>query len=115
MAKDKYHLEPCEEKREIVATKKELLKTCYTEVEEEILVSKIRRVEETADRCKNKESWNLVNNITGRTGSGCGLIEGVAQQNVWRTGESTSLGYLVSHLMFLTVKFPSGPYILHLT
>ena len=46
------------------------------EVEEEILKSKIRKVEEAADRCKNKESWNLVNEITGRTRASCGLIEG---------------------------------------
>ena len=76
LAKDKYHQEPCEERREEVATKKELLRTCYTEVEEEILNRKIKKVEETADRCKNKESWNLVNDITGRTRSSCGLIEG---------------------------------------
>ena len=76
LAKDKYHQEPCEERREEVATKKEFLRTCYTEVEEEILNRKIKKVEETADRCKNKESWNLVNDITGRTRSSCGLIEG---------------------------------------
>ena len=76
LVKDKYHQEPCEERREEVASKKDLLKTCYTEVEEEILNAKIRKVEETADRCKNKESWNLVNDITGRTRSGCGLIDG---------------------------------------
>ena len=63
--KDQYHQEPCEEKREDVATKKDLLKACYTEVEEEILKGKIRKVEDTADRCKNKESWNLVNDISG--------------------------------------------------
>ena len=76
LAKDKYHQEPCEEKREEVATKKDQLRVCYTEVEEEILKNKIRKVEETADRCKNKESWNLVNDITGRTRSSCGLVEG---------------------------------------
>ena len=56
LAKDEYHQEPCEEKREEVATKKDLLKSCYAQVEEEILKRKIKRVEETADRCKNKES-----------------------------------------------------------
>ena len=76
LAKDEYHQEPCEEKREEVATKKDLLKSCYAQVEEEILKRKIKRVEETADRCKNKESWNLVNDITGRTKSSCGLVEG---------------------------------------
>lgn len=74
MVKDKYHQEPCEERREVVATKKDLLKTCYAEGQEEILRGKIKKVEETADCCKNKESWNLVNDITGRTRSICGLI-----------------------------------------
>ena len=32
MAKDKYHQEPCEKKREDVAAKKDLLKACYKEV-----------------------------------------------------------------------------------
>ena len=67
LAQDQYHQEPCEEKREDVATKKDLLKACYREVEEEILKGKIRKVEDTADRCKNKESWKLVNDISGRT------------------------------------------------
>ena len=75
-AKDKFHQHTCEENREEVATKKDLLKVCYREVEEEILREKIRKVEDTADRCKNKESWNLVNEITGRTRSGCWLVEG---------------------------------------
>ena len=68
--------EPCEEKREDVANKKDLLKACYREVEEEILKGKIRKVEDTADRCKNKESWKLVNDISGRTKPSCGLVEG---------------------------------------
>ena len=70
-AKDQYHQEPCEEKREDVATKKDLLKACYREVEEEILKGKIRKVEDTADRCKNMESWKLVNDISGRTQPSC--------------------------------------------
>ncbi|KAL5255696.1 hypothetical protein ACHWQZ_G011057 [Mnemiopsis leidyi] len=67
LAKDRYHQDPCEENREEVARRKDCLRTAYVEVEEEILKSKIRKVEEAADRCKNKESWNLVNEITGRT------------------------------------------------
>ncbi|KAL5260700.1 hypothetical protein ACHWQZ_G010752 [Mnemiopsis leidyi] len=76
LAKDRYHQDPCEENREEVARRKDCLRTVYVEVEEEILKSKIRKVEEAADRCKNKESWNLVNEITGRTRASCGLIEG---------------------------------------
>ena len=76
LAKDRYHPDPSEEKREEVATKKDRLKACYNEVGREILNYKIRKVEDTADRCKNKESRNLVNKITGRTRSSCGFIEG---------------------------------------
>lgn len=45
---------------------KEELKAVYKQVEEEIMKEKIRVVEMVADRCKNKESWNLVNQITGK-------------------------------------------------
>ena len=95
LAKDRYHQDPSEEKREEVATKKDLLKACYSEVEEEILKDKIRKVEDTADRCKNKESWNLVNEITGRTRSSCGLIEGgssAERLENWRKHFSGLLG-----------------------
>ena len=95
LAKDKYHQEPCEEKREDVATKKDLLKACYKEVEEEILKGKIRKVEDTADRCKNKESWKLVNDITGRTKPSCGLVEGgssTERLENWRKHFSGLLG-----------------------
>ena len=76
LAKDKFHQYTCEENRVEVSIRKDALKARYTEVEEEILKDKIRKVEETADRCKNKESWNLINDITGRTKSCCGLVEG---------------------------------------
>ena len=95
VAKDSYHQEPCERKRETVAAEKEKLKTCYRQVEEEGLTRKIRLVEETADRCKNKESWSLVYDITGKNRSSSGLIDGgsaEARLKNWKTHFSKLLG-----------------------
>ncbi|XP_063680102.1 uncharacterized protein LOC134815494 [Bolinopsis microptera] len=80
LAKDQYHQEPCEEKREEVATKKDLLKACYKE----------------GGQIPAVDSW-----------------KGAAQQNVLRTGGSTSLGYLDSHPQSLTIVFRSGIYSIH--
>lgn len=75
-AKEQYHQDPTENARVSVAEKKEELKKNYQEVEVEILKKKIRRVETTACRNKNKESWDLVNEVTGRKKSNHGLIAG---------------------------------------
>ncbi|KAL5259158.1 hypothetical protein ACHWQZ_G009572 [Mnemiopsis leidyi] len=37
---------------------------------------KISQAENAADRCKNKESWALINDITGRKSKPCSLVEG---------------------------------------
>ena len=95
IAKDQYHLDPTEDNRATVAEKKEILRCHYQQVEEEILRKKIRSVEETAARCKNKESWNLVNDVTGRKKSGCGFIDGGGPQqrlNNWKAHFSKLLG-----------------------
>lgn len=87
LAKDVYHQEPSEQNRETVAEKKGFLKSCYDEIEGDILRRKILMVEETANRCKNKESWNLVNDITGKNRSNSGLIEGGSSEerlNNWK-------------------------------
>ena len=81
LAKDRYHQSPNEENREIVAETKSHLSECYKVVEEETLTRKIRGVEGAADRCKNKESWDLVNDITGRTRTNAGLIEGGSSED----------------------------------
>ena len=94
-AKESYHQEPCESRREAVAFEKEKLRTCYRQVEEEGLTRKIRMVEDTADRCKNKESWSLVYDITGRNRSSSGLIEGGSAEvrlKNWKTHFSKLLG-----------------------
>ena len=55
-----------------------LLKTELDQVNQDIfeedLVAKVRRVEVAADRCKNKESWNVINEITGRKAKGATQI-----------------------------------------
>ena len=53
-----------------------ILSSCYAKVEEETLARKISLAEKAADRCKNKESWDLVNEVSGRKKNFCGLIEG---------------------------------------
>ena len=65
-AKDNYHVDPSEDSPMYVDELKEGLQKCYHQVEEEILKSKIQLMENTSRRSKNKESWNLVNDITGR-------------------------------------------------
>lgn len=75
-AKVLYHLTPTDDTRTEVADKKEELKKNYQLVEEELLKKKIEKVQDTADRCKNKESWKLVNEVTGRKATNCGLIAG---------------------------------------
>ena len=76
LAKDVYHLNPTVQHREAVAEHKAQLTSCYEIVEEEILTAKIKRVEDAADRCKNKESWRLVKDITGKNKPNGGLIDG---------------------------------------
>ena len=83
-AKDVFHQVPTEENREKVAEAKNCLSNRYKTVEEEALVRKIRRVENAADRCKNKESWNLVKDVTGRTKTTAELIEGGNAEEVRR-------------------------------
>ena len=61
-----YHLTPTDDTRTEVADKKEELKKNYQLVEEELLKKKIEKVQDTADRCKNKESGKLVNEVMGR-------------------------------------------------
>ena len=68
----------------------------------------LKKVEDTADRCKNKESWSLVNEITGRTRSHVDLFKGIAQQNVLRIGGNIAVGYFIdNHPRSLMRTYPS--------
>ena len=75
-AKDSYHSDPSEETRDLVRECKEALADSYRVVEEEVLSRKIELSENAADRCKNKESWALINDITGRKNKSSSLIDG---------------------------------------
>lgn len=75
-AKDNYHTDPSESTGERVRECKEALAESYRLVEEETLSFKISQAENAADRCKNKESWALINDITGRKSKPCSLVEG---------------------------------------
>ncbi|MCP4493478.1 MAG: hypothetical protein GY820_40160, partial [Gammaproteobacteria bacterium] len=79
-AKDNYHLDPCEDNRQTVAEKKDILSIYYCTVEEELLKQKISKAENAADRCKNKESWSLINEVTGRKKKPCGLVDGGSKE-----------------------------------
>ena len=53
-----------------------MLQDAYSLVEEEELNHLIKRVEESSINSNLKESWNLINTITGRTHSNRGFIKG---------------------------------------
>ena len=86
LAKDKHHENPTVSTGDTVAEKKEAFKSAYNVALEENLVNKIRRVENAHDRCKNKESWSVINEITGRNISKSCLIKGNSpeeRKNTW--------------------------------
>ena len=74
-AQEKYHLDPGERNREVVAEKKKLLQECYGEVEGEFVAKKIRSIEKYSVHQNTKKSWDLVNEVTHRKKANCGLIE----------------------------------------
>ena len=75
-AKEAFLLDSSNENCAAVSDRKKSLEACYSVVEEESLKRKIAQAEKTADRCKNKESWRLVNEVTERKKTFCGLTEG---------------------------------------
>ena len=79
-AKAQYHLDQSENHRTEVSERKYELTDKYHQVEEEILRKKIHLVEKNTRHNNNKESWNLVNEITGRKKSSCCLIDGDGPQ-----------------------------------
>ena len=76
LAKNDHQINPTIESGATVQGKKATLADAYNEALEDDLVSKIRQVEAAHDRCKNKESWNVINDITGRKNSKPCLIRG---------------------------------------
>ena len=53
------------------------LSAVYAKAREEVLTEKISRVQRAADRCKSKESWMLINEITGRKRGSSSQIQGI--------------------------------------
>ncbi len=76
LAKNNHQINPTIESGVIVQGRKVALANAYNEALEEYLVSKIRQVKTAHDRCKNKESWTVINDITGRKNSKPCLIRG---------------------------------------
>jgi len=72
LAEALYHQRPTEDHRLSVGELKTELDRAYLTAQEEDLIDKIRRVETAAEKCKSKESWAVINEITGRKkGGGC--------------------------------------------
>ena len=120
-SKTLYHTQPSEDHRYSVKLQKDILENAYKVVEEENLTNKIRKVEQAADRCKNKESWDLINNITGRKKSSCGLIKGGSAKDrmaKWKDHFENLLGQppigapddLVVHQRFSDLNISTDPF-----
>ena len=71
-----YRMEPNEDHRYQVKLAKDNLSKMYDVVQEEILEEKIARVENSHKRAKHKQSWNLINEVAGRTRAACAQIKG---------------------------------------
>ena len=76
ISKKEFGMNPSDELSCSVKLKKDALEIAYTVVEEERLLKKIREVETSADRCKSRQSWNLINEITDRKKSSSAQIQG---------------------------------------
>ena len=81
---DKYHADPSEERKRCVEERKEELYATYIKAREEVLTEKIRRVESAADKCKSKESWSIINEITGRKRGRSSQIQGTGPEDRMR-------------------------------
>ena len=84
----KYHLDPSAPHLSEVNDYKNKLEDAYTEVEEEILDSKIRKVENAAEFNRTKESWNLINEISGRKKATNILIKGGSSSDRIKTWQN---------------------------
>ena len=74
---------------------KDALDTAYTTVEEELLDKQIREVEKLDAMQKARESWSLINEISGRKKSSCAKISGKSAKDrvdKWQTHFKKLLG-----------------------
>ena len=116
-----HHDNPTNESQAELKEAKTTLLNAYTLVEEEELNHLIKRVEESSNNGNLKESWNLINTITGRTHSNKGFIKGNSPQdrlNKWLdhfqsllgkepqiTAETTEIGKVFNDLHIIDTAF----------
>ena len=75
-----YQKETLDENRLKHKATKENLEEAYNLVEEEMLASKLKKVENAHANCKHGLSWELINNISGRKVPMRGQLKGDTQQ-----------------------------------
>ena len=65
-ASEKYFKAPTDKNREVVNKLKEKLNQTYGDIYKEELDILVRKVESSNEHCGHRESWRLVNDISGR-------------------------------------------------
>ena len=81
--------------KQVLQDKRNHLNKVYNDLQEEELESMIRETEEADIRKQHRESWKLINNITGRKAAKKGIIEGNCREerlNNWHKHFSNLLG-----------------------
>eukprot|EP00116_Pleurobrachia_bachei_P001801 sb/3462063/ len=94
-ASQQYHSTPSEETLEGIGSAKKDLEDAYQIVNSEILESKISKVEDATKHAKTRESWRLVNEISGRHQREQSQIEGDSADDrveIWYNHFKTLLG-----------------------
>ena len=94
-AKNSYHNNPNNETRHDVKLCKDALASAYNTVEEELLDKQIKEVERLDAMQMSRQSWSLINEISGRKKSSCAKISGNSAQdrvNKWQAHFKNLLG-----------------------
>ena len=94
-ASQQYHAAPSEETLEGIGTAKNGLQNAYLNVHSEILENKISKVEAATKHAKTRESWRLINDISGRHQREQSQIEGDSADDrveTWYNHFKTLLG-----------------------
>ena len=76
----KYEQNANEENQCKLQNAKDELEKAYTEVEEQELLRMIIEVEKANEQQRHKESWNIINSITGRKATKKGMIKGSSRE-----------------------------------
>uniref|UniRef100_A0A0L8ICI7 DNA helicase Pif1-like 2B domain-containing protein n=1 Tax=Octopus bimaculoides TaxID=37653 RepID=A0A0L8ICI7_OCTBM len=94
-AKEQFLADPTEERKENMEVMKEELCAAYTEAREEALIKKIRRMERAVDGSRGKESWSIINEITGKKRGSSSHVQGTGpedRKSKWLDHFKTLLG-----------------------